>query len=205
MSFIIGITGASGAGKTTFLKRLMDGFTPEQVCLVSQDNYYCPREQQEKDALGIENFDRPESINREAFVHDVKKLMAGETVSIEEYVFNNKNTTPNILSFTPAPVIIVEGLFVFHYLELRELLDLKVFLHASPHISLIRRIKRDGMERNYPIDDVLYRYEHHVQPAFERYIQPYRDEADIIINNNVNFDQSLSVLKAFIAQKSSAQ
>jgi uridine kinase len=73
-----------------------------------------------------------------------------------------------------------------------------VFLHAKDNLKVIRRIKRDQIERNYPLDDVLYRYEHHVLPTFERYIQPYISDCDIIINNNTRFDMGLNVLKGFI-------
>ena len=84
------------------------------------------------------------------------------------------------------------------------MLDLKVFLHAKENLKVIRRIRRDQEERNYPLDDVLYRYEHHVLPTFERYIQPYMDEADLIINNNADFSLGLEVLKGFICQKLAA-
>jgi uridine kinase len=81
------------------------------------------------------------------------------------------------------------------------LLDLKVFLHAKENLKVIRRIKRDQVERNYPIEDVLYRYEKHVMPTFERYIEPYMDIADIVVNNNEDFSVGLEVVKGFIRNK----
>lgn len=200
MSYFIGITGGSGSGKTTFLNALTEGFAPEQVCVLSQDHYYRPREEQETDALGIHNFDLPESIDRKAFARDIERLMAGEKVTKQEYVFNNDLAEPRQLTFLPAPVVVVEGLFVFHYPEISEKFDLKVFVHARENVSLIRRIKRDQLERNYPLEDVLYRFEHHVQPAFDLYIRPYMGDADLVINNNKNFKRGLAVLRAYLAQ-----
>ena len=199
--YIIGITGGSGSGKTTFIKELISSFTPTDICIISQDDYYKPKDEQVKDQLGIENFDLPRSINSSELVTDIIKLIAGEKVEREEYTFNNVDAEPKTLVFRPAPIIIVEGLFVFHFKEIRKLLDLKVFIHAKENLKVIRRIKRDRLERNYPLDDVLYRYEKHVMPTFEQYVAPYMDKADIIVNNNSNFDQGLEVVKSFLKQK----
>ena len=81
------------------------------------------------------------------------------------------------------------------------LLDLKVFFYAADHLKVIRRIHRDQIERGYPIDDVLYRYEHHVMPSYQKYILPYMQEADIIINNNLDFNMGLDVLCGFLKNK----
>lgn len=199
--FLIGITGGSGSGKTTFIKQLRDGLDESQVCYLSMDDYYVPREQQKKDKLGIHNFDRPKSIFRDEFVRDLKKLCKGKIVKRKEYVFNNELAEPRTLTFRPAPVIIVEGLFVFHYKELRKMLDLRIFLHAKDNLKVVRRIKRDRVERNYPLEDVLYRYEHHVLPAYEKYVEPYKEKADIIINNNTDFNMGLKVVRAFVETK----
>lgn len=199
--FLIGITGGSGSGKTTFIKQLRDGLDERQVCYLSMDDYYVPRELQKKDKLGVHNFDRPKSIYREEFVNDLKKLCSGKVVKRQEYVFNNELAKPKTLTFRPAPVIIVEGLFVFHYKELRKMLDLRIFLHAKDNLKVVRRIKRDRVERNYPLDDVLYRYEHHVLPSYEKYVEPYKEKADIIINNNTDFNMGLKVVRAFVETK----
>lgn len=195
---IIGITGGSGSGKTTFINALKKAFSRKELCIISQDDYYRPIDQQPIDKEGIEDFDRPKSIDKQAFVKDVKKLIKGKKVKRLEYVFNNKNVKPKTLVFKPAPIILVEGIFVFHFKKMQPLLDLKIFVDAKENLKVIRRIKRDKVERNYPLDDVLYRYEHHVMPTFEKYIFPYRDEADIVVNNNEKMSKGLAVVKGYI-------
>lgn len=197
---IIGITGGSGSGKTSLIRTLKDRFTTDEVCFISQDDYYLPRERQEVDGLGIKNFDRPGSIDKEAFRKDIKRLMKGLVVEREEYTFNNPEHKASTVTFEPAPVIIVEGLFVLHFKKIRKLLDVRVFLQTKENLKVIRRIRRDQVERNYPLDDVLYRYEHHVLPTFEKYIRPHIDDCDIIINNNRMFDTGVNVLTGFIKQ-----
>jgi uridine kinase len=194
---IVGICGGSGSGKTTLIRELKTTFEKKELCIISQDDYYRPREEQEIDAEGIKNFDLPKSIDKKAFYKDVKKLIEGKAVHRTEYTFNNEKAHPKELVFEPAPIIIVEGIFVFHFKKVRSLLDLKIFLHAKENLKVIRRIKRDKEERNYPLEDVLYRYENHVLPTFERYIKPYMDEADIIINNNKHYEMGLGVLTGF--------
>jgi uridine kinase len=127
--------------------------------------------------------------------------MMGESVTIEEYVFNNPDATPKMLVFKPAPVIIVEGLFVFHYKKIAAHLDLKVFINAKENLKVIRRIMRDQVERGYPLDDVLYKYQHHVLPSYERFILPYKEEADLVVNNNQDFERGLAVLEGFLRNK----
>ena len=196
--FLIGITGGSGSGKTTFIHQLREGLSDDQICYLSMDDYYVPLHQQKVDKNGVHNFDRPKAINRREFHRDLQRLRAGKTVRRPEYTFNNETAEPRLLVFRPAPIIIVEGLFVFHYKEVRKLLDLKLFLHAKDNLKVVRRIKRDRVERNYPLEDVLYRYEHHVLPSYEKYIEPYQGKADLIVNNNTDFSMGLRVVRGFV-------
>ena len=196
--FLVGITGGSASGKTTLLRQLVSAFTSDELCLVSQDNYYRPLAEQRADANGVVNFDIPESINDVEFAEDVRRLHRGETIQRLEYTFNNADRPPELLTFQPAPVIVLEGLFVFHFQEIAAELDLKVFIEAQEHVKLHRRIRRDNVERGYDLDDVMYRYLHHVAPSFDRYIKPYQHEADLIIPNNLHFERGLNVLIGYL-------
>jgi uridine kinase len=199
--FIVGICGASGSGKTYLLNNLLAHFNAQELCLVSLDNYYKPREKQQKDEKGILNFDLPQSIEIERCAQDVAQLKAGKSISFLEYTFNNPAKKPETITLNPAPIIVVEGLFILHDTKLKTLFDLKIFIEAEDHIRLIRRILRDNKERGYDMGDVLYRYEKHVFPSYQHFIAPYKSEADIIINNNQNFAKGLDVLTAYLRQK----
>jgi len=193
-TYTIGITGGSGSGKTFFLNSLSARFKPEEICLISQDHYYKAIELQYIDQQGIQNFDLPEAIDRHKFHEDILKLKRGETLLKKEYTFNKVNAKPVMLEFKPAPILIVEGLFVQYYPEIEKELDLKIFIEAKDYVKLSRRIRRDNEERGYDLDDVLYRYHHHVMPVYESLIKPLKDHADLIIPNNNHFERALDVL-----------
>lgn len=192
--YTIGITGGSGSGKTHFLKILSSRFKEDEICLVSQDHYYRSLEHQKRDAQGVENFDLPDAIDREKFHEDILRLKRGETFSKEEYTFNNPSAKPALFTFRPAPILIIEGLFVQYFPEIAQELDLKIFIEAKDYVKLSRRIRRDNDERGYDLEDVLYRYQHHVMPVYESIIKPLKDQADIIIPNNRHFAQAVDLL-----------
>lgn len=171
------------------------------ICLISQDDYYKNRELQPLDNHGVENFDTPDSVDWKKFVEDLKAVKQGESIQREKYTFNNPEARKAYITLKPAPVIIAEGIFLFNFPEILRELDLKIFLEAKEHVKLIRRISRDKEERGYDLEDVLYRYQHHVAPNYERYILPFREEADIIIPNNRHYEKALEVLTVFIKQK----
>jgi uridine kinase len=199
--YTIGITGGSGSGKTYFLKNLAERFTDQEVCFISQDNYYHPREQQVEDDRGVKNFDLPGAIDHEAFYRDIQLLKRGEVLRIQEYTFNNPGVQPKILVFKPAPVLIIEGLFVQYFPEIDQELDLKIFIEAKDYVKLSRRIRRDNEERGYDLDDVLYRYQHHVMPVYENLIDPLKHKADLVIPNNSHFHRALEIIMLAIRAK----
>ena len=199
--YLIGITGGSGSGKTSIIHELREMFPEEKLCIISQDEYYHPREKQIWDDAGYQNFDLPESIDHDLFIRDIRKLISGEIVIKSQYNFNNPGKESKSLTFKPAPVIIVEGLFVFYFDDIRNLMDLKIYIDAEDIIKLKRRIIRDATERNYPIEDVLHRYEHHVLPSYRSFIEPFKRQADLVINNHVSYEKSIQVLAAVIDSK----
>jgi len=193
--FIIGIAGGSGSGKTFFLKCFLEHFTADEVSLVSQDDYYHPvASGMTQEEIALYNFDLPQTIDHEHFIADIEKLINNETVYKNEYTFNNLNAVPKILEIKPAPILIVEGLFIFHFREIAEKLDLKIFIETEEQVALSRRMKRDLEERGYSHDDVLYRWANHVMPAYREYLLPYRDEChQIIVNNTQIADEIIAV------------
>lgn len=193
---IVGISGGSGSGKTLFMKNLMSEL--RDASLLSMDNYYVEISKQKKDAQGIENFDRLESIDHDKYVSDLKKLINGESISFKEYTFNRDEDEAKTITVESRPVILVEGIFVLHVEEIRELLELKLYVEAPHYLMMKRRIIRDANERGYDLEDVLYRYEHHVTPSFKRFIEPSKRWADLIIPNHDNFDVALKVISTFL-------
>lgn len=192
--YVIGIAGGSASGKTSFLKKLKENLPEGVVSIISQDNYYKPREQQLLDKNGEVNYDLPTAIDKDALVNDLNSLLAESPITIVEYDFNKEGSIPTNITVDPAPILVVEGLFVFHYPEIRKLLDLRVYLDVREEIKLQRRIKRDRDERGYPEAVVRYQWEHHVMPSYKKFLKPYRDDSHIILTNNITFDKGLAVL-----------
>jgi uridine kinase len=195
--YIIGITGGSASGKTFFLHSLLEHFQEEEVCLISQDNYYKDKQHVPMDDNGVFNFDLPESIDFELFAEHLQTLKRGETVVMKEYTFEC-DFEPKTITLHPAPIIVVEGIFAFHDPVISRLLNLKIFIDAVEHIKIRRRIIRDTNERQYDLDSILYRWENHVAPTYERFIRPIKQDADIIINNNRDFENGLRLLSVYL-------
>lgn len=185
--FVIGIAGGSGSGKTFFLKCFLNHFKKEEICLLSQDDYYYRvGHSMTAEENKLYNFDLPVTIDNNQFLSDIKNLIDGETVYQKEYTFNNPNAEPKLLEIKPAPIVMVEGLFILHFEEIAEILDMKIFIDTDEDIALQRRLKRDLIERGYPEGDVLYKWNNHVMPAFNDYLLPYKEQCDKIITNNTH-------------------
>lgn len=183
--YIIGITGGSGSGKTYFINTLKSRIPDLDISFISLDDYYKPKEEQNKDENGIENFDTPESIDFDRFFKDLTDLKNGKEIRIKEYNFNNPNSnTTSFLTIQPAKIIVIEGIFTFYFKKIRNICNLKLFIDARESIKFRRRIERDQKERGYDLDDIFYRYEHHILNSYDQFVEPYKFEADFIINNH---------------------
>ena len=182
--FVIGIAGGSGSGKTFFLKSFLSHFDKSEVCLVSQDDYYKPKTEQPIDENGWVNFDLPQCIDDAKLLEDLKALIAGQTIQKKEYTFNVAEKKARTLTIKSAPVILIEGLFIFHFQEVAALLDMRIFLDAEEEITLSRRLKRDIAERGYSHEMIMYQWTNHVLPAYTSYLLPYKETADKLILNN---------------------
>lgn len=196
-SLIVGIGGGSASGKTFFLKSLLSHFTTEEVCLISQDNYYRDGTQVPKDKNGIYNFDLPDSIDFKMFSQHIKMLKEGKEVSMKEYTFEGA-FEPKTITLRPAPIMVVEGIFAFYDPEIARDIDLKIFIDAEEYVKIRRRIVRDTSERNYDLESILYRWENHVAPSYEKFILPTKKDANIVINNNSDFDLGLRILTVYL-------
>lgn len=183
--FVIGIAGGSGSGKTFFLNCFLNHFEKDDVCLVSQDDYYIPvAHNMTPEENKLYNFDLPATIDKDHFLEDISKLLNGEVVIKKEYTFNNPKAIPKLLEIKPAPILIIEGLFILHFEEIADLMDMKIFIDTEEEVALKRRLKRDLIERGYSEDDILYKWHNHVVPSYREYLLPYRNECSKVITNN---------------------
>ncbi|MSQ97196.1 MAG: uridine-cytidine kinase [Gemmataceae bacterium] len=192
--YLVGIVGGSASGKTSFLRDLLARLPKEKCAVVSQDNYYRTIDEQVLDANGKHNFDLPTAIHRDRLHDDLHKLLRGECVTRTEYTFNHREKSGRLITIEPAEVILLEGLFLFHYEEIRALLDLRVFIDANEDVCKLRRLQRDFLERGYPADHVEYQWDNHVLPAYRNFILPHRDEAQLIVTNHGGYEAGLEVV-----------
>ena len=199
--FVIGVAGGSGSGKTFFLNCFLNHFTPEEVCLVSQDDYYIPVGNLSAEENKLYNFDLPSCIDIEAFERDITSLLNYQTVYKKEYTFNNSNAVPKILEIKPAPILIIEGLFIYHYPSVDPLFNYRIFIDAATEIALERRLNRDLVERGYSEEDVMYKWENHVMPAYEEFLLPHRNRCDKIADNSTNELRNILDLTDEISQE----
>ena len=196
--YVLGISGCSGSGKSEILKKLSNKINSNLVSIISQDNYYKKRDSQLIDLNGFHNFDLPESINKKKFYDDISKLISGKNIEYFEYNYNNPKLKSNKKEIISNPIIIVEGLFVFHYKKINNLFNSRVFIDAEINLKIKRRLNRDLHERGYDKNDVEYRYKNHVIPAFKKFTKPYKNASNLIINNNKSIELSVTKLSNFL-------
>ena len=181
---IIGIAGGTGSGKTTVVRQIMDELKNEEVDVISQDSYYLDTTHLPfKERVKI-NFDHPKSIDFELLVEHLKELKAGKTIEEPVYSFTEHNRTNETRTIHPRKVIIVEGILILTHPEVREMFDIKIYVHADSDERLIRRLKRDINERGRDLDEVLWRYQTTLKPMHQQFIDPTKEFADIIIPTN---------------------
>ena len=196
--YVLGISGSSGSGKSEILKKLSNKINSNLISIISQDNYYKKRDFQSIDLNGFHNFDLPESIDKKSFYSDIKRLISGQNIEYFEYNYNNPKLKSNKKKVISNPIIIVEGLFVFHYKKINSLFHSRVFIDAEVNLMIKRRLNRDLNERGYDKNDVEYRYRNHVIPAFKKFTEPYKNESNLIIDNNKSIELAVSKLRNFL-------
>lgn len=199
--YVIGIAGGSGSGKTFFLNCFLNHFSKQEVCLVSQDDYYIPVGEMTQEENKLYNFDIPSTIDDAQFFNDIELLMRGEKVFKKEYTFNNPHAVPKVLEIKPAPILIIEGLFILHFKPIAEKMDLKIFIDTDEDVALQRRLKRDLNERGYSEDDVMYKWINHVVPAYKEFLLPYKAGCDKVLTNNTHVAEDIICLSEDISKE----
>lgn len=198
---IIGIAGGTGSGKTTVVHQIMNELPETEVGIISQDHYYRQNVGMSYEERSNINFDHPRSIDFELLVQQLKDLKAGKTIEQPLYSFVTHNRTDDTVSTHPRKVMIVEGILILANPELRDLFDIKVFVHADSDERLIRRLKRDIAERGRDMEEVLNRYQTTLKPMHQQFIEPTKAFADIIIPNDKYNTVAIDVVRAVINQR----
>lgn len=198
---IIGIAGGTGSGKTTVVQQIMNELPETEVGIISQDSYYKATDNLSFDERTLINFDHPRSIDFELLVQHLKDLKEGKTIQQPIYSFVKHNRTKDYVATHPRKVMIVEGILILSNPELRDMFDIKVFVHADSDERLIRRLKRDIAERGRDMVEVLGRYQNTLKPMHDQFIEPSKAFADIIIPNDTYNTVAIDIVRTVINQK----
>ena len=199
--FIIGIAGGTACGKTTVVNQLLEELSKDQVNLISQDSYYKDNSHLSYDERCAINFDHPNSIDFPMLCQHVQQLKMCQSVDQPIYSFEEHNRTGQTLRTEPSAVLIIEGILVLTDPQLRDLLDIKLFVHADADERLIRRIKRDTLERGRDLTEILNRYQSTLKPMHDEFIEPSKVHADIIIPNNNHNTVAINIAKSLIKNR----
>ena len=196
--YIIGIAGGSGSGKSTFAKRLKKAF-PDQVALISCDNYYLPHDELPLEERARLNYDAPEALEFDRMVRHLKELKSGRAALCPVYDFTRHTRSDAVTEILPRPVILIDGILIFHDPTLRACMDLKIYVETDADERILRRARRDMRDRGRDLDSVIQQYLTTVKPMHNTYVEPTKVYADIILNGGKN-QQAFTLVKTQIAQ-----
>ena len=177
---IIGIAGGTGSGKTTITREIVKSLG-SNVTVLTHDMYYRARHDLSYDERVLLNYDHPNAYETELLVQALADLRAGKEIQCPVYDYTIYDRTENFTVIKPSPVIILEGILIFHYEELRPLMDIKIFVDADADVRILRRITRDVNERGRSLDSVINQYLNTVKPMHEAFVEPSKRYADIIV------------------------
>ena len=178
---IIGISGGTGSGKTTAARRIIDSIGEANVLYLQQDSYYRNLADMPRDFRDRVNFDHPDALDGELLLNHLEALRAGEPIECPVYDFVTHTRRPESVHVEALPVIIVEGILVFHDARMRRLMDMKIFVDCDPDIRFIRRLERDIRERGRSVESVVEQYTATVRPMHLQFVEPSMRYADIIL------------------------
>jgi len=199
-SFVIGVAGGSGSGKTTVVRRIVDSLGPEQVTLLDHDRYYRDRNDLRLEERAALNYDHPDALETDLLVRHVRELKSGRPVDVPQYDFTRHARLSETETFQPRRALIVEGILVFTDAALRDLMDIKVFVDTDSDTRFIRRLQRDVAQRGRTMESVIDQYQHTVKPMHLEFVEPSKRYADVIIplggHNTVAVDLLLTMLRS---------
>ncbi|WCM42952.1 uridine kinase [Flavobacterium sp. CBA20B-1] len=198
---IIGIAGGTGSGKTTVVHQIMNELPETEVGIISQDSYYKANDHLSMDERALINFDHPRAIDFDLLCNHLQDLKAGKSINQPVYSFVHHNRTDDYILTHPRKVMIVEGILILTNPELRNLFDIKIFVHADSDERLIRRLKRDIADRGRDMNEVLNRYQTTLKPMHEQFIEPSKAFADIIIPNDKYNTVAIDIVRTVINKK----
>ena len=199
-TFIIGITGGTGSGKTTMVNDIINQLPSDKVCVISQDSYYKATDNLTFKERSDINFDHPDAIDFNLLVNQINDLKLNKTITQPVYSFVSHNRIKETVIIHPKKIIILEGILIFHHKKLRDVCDVKVFVDADADERLIRRVKRDTVERGRDVDEVFSRYINTLKPMHKQFIEPAKKYADIIIPNNQYNTIAIDIVRTVISE-----
>lgn len=179
-AIIIGIAGGSGSGKTTLTRHLKEHFGPH-VTVIGHDSYYKRQEGKTYEERALQNYDHPSAFDTDLLIEHLRELREGRSIQCPVYSYVDHNRTDQTVEIVPTKVLIVEGILIFQDPELRELLDIKIFVETDADERILRRALRDVEERGRTLRSVVDQYLTTVKPMHEQYVEPSRKHADIIV------------------------
>lgn len=178
-TMIIGIAGGTGSGKTTLTRRLKERFGGH-VSVLYHDNYYKQHDDMPFEERCKLNYDHPDAFDTDRMIQDIQALRRGETVHCPTYDYTVHNRSAETVEVHPTKVILIEGILIFENKELRDLMDIKIFVDTDADVRILRRILRDVKERGRSLDSVVEQYLTTVKPMHEQFVEPSKRCADII-------------------------
>lgn len=198
---IIGIAGGTGCGKTTVVNQIIEELPVGEVGVISQDSYYNDLSHLTLEERRKTNFDHPQSIDFELLEKHLTLLREGNSIEQPVYSFLECNRTEKTIPTHPSKVMIVEGILILTNVKIRELFDIKIFVHADSDERLIRRLKRDVNERGWNLNETLEKYQTNIKPMHQQFIEPTKEYADIIIPNNKYNTVAVDIVRGIINEK----
>ncbi len=178
---IIGVAGGTGSGKTTVARAILERFGSDRVLEITQDRYYADLKHLPVTVRNHRNYDHPDSVESSLLVQHLRSLKAGRPADLPVYDFTRHERRPEAETVTAKPVVLVEGILIFALAEIRELLDIKIFVDTDSDLRFIRRLRRDMTERGRTLESVVDQYLETVRPMHLEFVEPSKRWADVII------------------------